>query len=89
MRARGKPFDRGFQCFQCFQCFPGFLRDCAAGRIRALPLPVIAQRLKQRLASLRWAAQDLPERQQTLRATGLTSGANRYLEKDGKWLKAL
>src|SRR5579875_674217 len=42
--------------------------ELAAGQMQALALPVIVRRLEQRLASLRWEAQDLPKRQQSLQA---------------------
>lgn len=40
--------------------------ELAAGQTQVLPLPVIVRRLEQRLASLRWEARDLPQRQQSL-----------------------
>lgn len=43
--------------------------ELAAGRVRALSLPEIASRLRDRLALLRGGARDLSSRHQTLRAT--------------------
>ncbi|HLJ66609.1 MAG TPA: tetratricopeptide repeat protein [Chloroflexota bacterium] len=42
--------------------------ELAAGQMQVLALPVIVRRLEHRLASLRWEAQDLPKRQQSLQA---------------------
>jgi predicted ATPase len=43
--------------------------ELAAARLRALPAPAIAARLRDRLDILRRGPQDLPERQQTIRNT--------------------
>jgi predicted ATPase/DNA-binding SARP family transcriptional activator len=43
--------------------------ELAAGRVRLLDLPELLSRLERRLATLVGGARDLPERQQTLRAT--------------------
>ncbi len=43
--------------------------ELAAARIRLLSLSMLLARLEHRLAVLTTGAQDLPERQQTLRAT--------------------
>jgi len=42
--------------------------ELAAGQMNVLPLAVIARRLDQRVQTLRWDAQDLPDRQRSLQA---------------------